>query len=78
MVSEDPLLTTRDASRILQVTQHSVRYFARIGKLIPDEETPSGQRLYRRSTIEKLHRERLANPPRPGRPRKDKESGTGQ
>jgi len=78
MIAEDPLLTSGDASRILKISTGGLRQLARAGKLVPDEQTPTGQRLFRQSTIEKLRKEREQNPPRPGRPRKDKENESGQ
>jgi len=58
MTKKDPLLSTLDASRILGLAPDTVRYLARTGKLVPDEETPGGQRLFRQSTVEKLAAER--------------------
>ena len=66
MVKTDPLLTTLDAARILGLSTDAVRQLARAGKLLADEETPTGQRLFRKSTVEKLATERVANPPRRG------------
>jgi hypothetical protein len=79
MVKKDPLLTTLDAARILCLSTHAVRQLARDGKLIADEETPTGQRLFRRSTVEKLASERKANPPKRGpKPKVAKEKPTNQ
>jgi len=80
MVKMDPLLTTLDAARILGLSTDAVRQLARAGKLLADEETPTGQRLFRKSTVEKLATERAANPPKPGpKPKKDaKETGSNQ
>ena len=80
MVKTDPLLTTLGAARILGLSTHAVRQLAREGKLVADEEIPTGQRLFRRSTVEKLASERIANPPRRGpKPRKtEKEKASNQ
>jgi|WetSurMetagenome_2_1015567.scaffolds.fasta_scaffold793080_1 hypothetical protein len=79
MVKNDPLLTTLDAARILTLSPDAVRQLARAGSLVADEETPSGQRLFRRSTVEKLASERKANPPKRGpKPKVAKEKPTNQ
>jgi len=57
---KDALLSTLDAARILGLAPDTVRYLARSGSLVPDEQTPAGQRLYRQSTVEKLAAEREA------------------
>jgi hypothetical protein len=79
MVKTDPLLTTLDAARILRVSNGAVRQLARAGKLVADEQTPTGQRLFRRSTVEKLASERKANPPKRGpKPKIAKEKPSNQ
>ena len=79
MVKNDPLLTTLDAARILELSTHAVRELARKKTLIADEETPTGQRLFRRSTVEKLASERKANPPKRGpKPKIAKEKPSNQ
>jgi len=79
MAKSDPLLTTLDAARILGLTTRAVRDVAREGKLVADEQTPTGQRLFRRSTVEKLASERKANPPKRGpKPKIAKEKPSNQ
>jgi hypothetical protein len=79
MVKNDPLLTTLDAARILELSTHAVRELARKKTLVADEQTPTGQRLFRRSTVEKLASERKANPPKRGpKPKIAKEKSSNQ
>ncbi len=54
----ETLLTTLDASRILGVTPDMARKLARDGKLTAAVETPTGQRLFKQSTVEQLAMER--------------------
>ncbi|OGQ81188.1 MAG: hypothetical protein A2289_10970 [Deltaproteobacteria bacterium RIFOXYA12_FULL_58_15] len=58
MAKKDQLLSTLDASRVLGLSQDAVRRMARAGRLVADEETPGGQRLFRQSTVENLAAER--------------------
>ena len=52
------LLSSSDVGRLLDVTPDAVRRLARLGELVPDEETPSGFKLYRESTVRALALER--------------------
>jgi hypothetical protein len=54
----------------LDLSPDAVRRLARVGKLVADEETPSGVRLFRRSTLEAFAEERRRHPETRGRPRK--------
>jgi len=51
------LLTTADAARILRVVPATVRWLERTGKLAA-QRTASGVRLFKRSEVERVHRER--------------------
>jgi len=54
----DPLLSTSDVGKLLNLTPDGVRRLARLGQLAPDEQTPSGYKLYRESTIRAFAAER--------------------
>jgi excisionase family DNA binding protein len=53
------LLTSADAARILGVVPATVRQLEKGGKL-PAQRTPGGVRLFRRSDVERLARERAS------------------
>ena len=69
---DDPLLTSRDAALLLGLTTDGVRRLALVGEL-PYTWTyggeTSGQRLFRKSDVERLVALRRAHPPRRGNPR---------
>ena len=48
------LLSSSDVGKLLDLTPDAVRRLVRLGELVPDEETPSGYRLYRESTVRAL------------------------
>lgn len=62
-MSQQQLLSTADAARILDLTPNAVRAAAKTGRLKVAQETVGGIRLFRRSDVEafaKAREERLA------------------
>ena len=74
VTNPDPLLSSADVGQILGVTPEAVRKMVQAGRLVPDEQTPSGFRLFRQSTVERLAAQRAEQrrqrTPRGGRPPK--------
>jgi DNA-binding transcriptional MerR regulator len=67
------LMTTGDAAHRLRVSVSTIREFALAGLLEVAGRTTKGWRLFHERDVDELRRERIANPPRPGRrPRKEK------
>ena len=53
------LLATRDVSKIFDRSEATIRLWVRVGKLRAIR-LPSGQNIFERSEVERLHAERLA------------------
>ena len=58
-----------EVSRLLGVEPHVLRYWETEFAALKPKKGGTGQRLYRRSTIQRVAEERRVNPPRPGRVR---------
>lgn len=58
MAEAAEFLTSADASRVLDVTPATVRLMAKAGRLAVASVTPGGIRLFKRSEVERLRRER--------------------
>jgi hypothetical protein len=63
----DPLLSSADAARILDVTPASVRLMQKRGELTVAEITTGGIHLYRQSEVSRLATERAKRSPLPAR-----------
>jgi excisionase family DNA binding protein len=66
-MSNTALLEIGRAARILAVSTQQVGRWVEAGKL-DAIRTEGGQRLFKRSAVEALARDRAKNPPRRGRP----------